>query len=247
MFLAVRPADAVLSDSNQQLVDFYETCVAEPDRVLDATLRNGNDEYSYYRVRASHPRLPVTKAGRFLYLNKTCWGGIYRLNRNGEFNVPFGNSMRPICNRDLVKKAAEAFGNAEFRCCDFSEVLREAEKGDVVFADPPYTSRGQFNGFVRYNETLFSWKDQVRLCEAARSARRRGAFVAVCGSYHRDVLSLYEGLWVLEVTRKSLVAKRPDARRSVSECLVFSRRPKTDVAGLQRISPELLRSVPHRD
>jgi len=245
VFLAVNPDTAVLSDTNSQLIDFYETCVSDPKKVSDLALQHPNSEECYYRVRSSRPRLPETKAGRFLYLNKTCWGGVYRLNRLGQFNVPFGKSGRKICNRESVELTARLFGAAVILCCDFAESFQMTQKGDVVFADPPYTSRGQFNGFVRYNEKLFSWQDQVRLSKAAKAARRRGTFVTVCGSFHRDVLSLYERFWVLEVRRKSCVAKCPDARRTVSECLIFSRKPKANVSGLQRVSSAFLRSVPH--
>ena len=245
IFLAVNPPKAILSDINDQLIDFYRTCVKIPNEVVTRARRFSNVEEDYYVARSSRPRTPAGKAGRFLYLNRTCWGGIFRLNRQGEFNVPFGDSGRVICCRKAVCDAANRFKAAEFLCRDFSEAFEEAQAGDVVFADPPYTSRGQFNGFVRYNENKFSWEDQVRVSVSARSARNRGAFVIVCGSFHREVLALYRNWWAVEIRRSSLVARDPDARRKVSECLMISRKPKLIPAEMNRITDCFISSIPY--
>lgn len=243
VFLSVQPRRAVLSDANDKLIEFYHTCIADPEKVARHALKFTNERSTYYRVRASKPRTPSGVAGRFLYLNKTCWGGVFRLNKNGDFNVPFGDSGRVICEVESVQRASQVFSRAKLFCSDFSKSLDSAGTGDVVFADPPYTTRGQFNGFVRYNEKLFSWEDQVRLSTYGKSARRRGAFVAVCGSFHREILSLYKNWWVVEVKRKSRVARRVEFRSTVSECLIFSRKPAVNVKNLNRIDAEFIASV----
>lgn len=244
MYLSLDADDAVLSDTNCQLIDFYKTCVQFPERVVDRARQFLNDENTYYRVRSSNPTSDIGKAARFFYLNKTCWGGIYRLNKHGDFNVPFGNSGRKICNKHMFVGASAKLGRAELKCCDFADALSLSVSGDVVFADPPYTSRGQFNGFVRYNEKLFSWADQVRLCESARSARRRGVFVAVCGALHRDILSLYENWWVLTITRCSSIARKRESRKLVSECVLFSRKPKIKFSKIQKVTQTFIQSIP---
>lgn len=247
VYLSFLPQRAVLSDVNEQLISFYRTCVQDPTSVAKAARSHRCDAESYYRVRSSKPRTSATIAGRFLYLNKSCWGGVFRLNQSGEFNVPFGNSGRSVCTTESLLRFARQLSNAELLTCDFEQILDNATTGDVVFCDPPYTAKGQFNGFVRYNETLFSWQDQVRLSMASKSAKRRGAFVVVCGSYHREVLSLYQNWWTLEVKRVSRVARSPHSRKVVSECLIFSRKPKKSIEGIQRISPQLIASIPQHD
>jgi DNA adenine methylase len=247
VYLALLPQHAVLSDVNEQLIEFYRTCVQDPTGVAKAARAHRCDAESYYRVRSSKPRTSTKIAGRFLYLNKSCWGGVFRLNQSGEFNVPFGNSGRAICTLESLQRFSRQLSKAELRSCDFGQILDAATAGDVVFCDPPYTAKGQFNGFVRYNETLFSWQDQVRLSRASKSAKKRGAFVVVCGSYHREVLSLYQNWWTLEVNRVSRVARSPQSRKVVSECLIFSRKPKKSIDSIQRISPQLIASIPQHD
>lgn len=245
LYLALAPENSILSDTNSELIHFYQTCVNDPQSVVNAAQRHRNSEVDYYQVRDSCPRSNVGKAGRFLYLNKTCWGGIFRLNQKGIFNVPYGAPGRTICRRKSVEAAAKVFAQASLLCQDFAISMSCAGKGDVIFADPPYTAKGQFNGFVRYNEHLFSWSDQIRLCQSAKSARHRGAFVAVCGSFHRDVLSLYNGWWVLPTSRKSRVASSIKARNLVHECVVFSRRPRIEISSLRRITSDFIESVPY--
>ncbi|MCH8159914.1 MAG: Dam family site-specific DNA-(adenine-N6)-methyltransferase [Proteobacteria bacterium] len=239
VFLELKPKKAVLSDSNGRLVEFLKIVRRHPNKVVDATWRFSNNVDCYYRVRGSHPRTEIGRAARFLFLNRTCWGGVYRLNRSGDFNVPFGNSGRKICSRAHVQAVAKVLGAALLKTEDFEAVMSAARKGDVIYADPPYTSRGENNGFLRYNESLFSWKDQQRLAHAARKARRGGAFVAVSALHHKDVLSLYTGWWVLEVPRSSLISCDVDARQKITEVLIFSRLPRylrqRDLGTIKRI------------
>jgi DNA adenine methylase len=171
------------------------------------------------------PRTPVGEAARFLYLNRTCWGGVFRLNREGEFNVPFGHSGRVICRADLLLETAEALKVARLGDGDFEAALSKAGKGDVIYADPPYTTVGQGNGFLRYNEKLFRWSDQQRLARACREIAKRGTFVAVSGLLDPQIVGLYPGWWLLKLHRKSLISRTPDGRRNISEVILFSRWP----------------------
>jgi len=147
------------------------------------------------------------------------------MNQRGEFNVPFGNSGRIICRRCYLEDNARSLKRAKLLCGDFEVTMREARSGDVVYADPPYTTKGQHNGFVRYNEKLFAWRDQKRLANAARQAARRGAFVAISGLWHKDLLRLYPGWWRMRLDRPSNVAGDPAYRGRAEEVVLFSRAP----------------------
>lgn len=225
VFFALGPSKAAISDVNPELIDFIKCLEKFPERILRTVWRMSNTAECYYRVRSSNPKSSIGRAGRFLYLNRTCWGGIFRTNRLGEFNVPFGDSGRRICRKEGLLACSRALARVEMKCCDFEESIKRAAEGDVVYADPPYTTRGENNGFVRYNETLFSWNDQVRLAKACREAAGRGAFVAVSGLWHREVLDLYNGWWAWRLPRNSSVSRDPSGRGSVNETVIFSRKP----------------------
>src|ERR1051325_193346 len=226
VFVELQPRAAILSDINRPLIETLRTIRDAGELVLAAIWRFSNTRDCYVRVRASNPRDPVGAAARFIYLNRTCWGGVYRLNRRGQFNVPFGGSGRVICRRKALLEFSELFQRARLKCSDFESRMARARHGDVIYADPPYTTLGENNGFLRYNERLFSWPDQQRLACVARSAAKRGAFVAVSGLWHTGLLSLYRGWWVCKVNRPVCVSRRIESRRRVSEAIFFSRRPK---------------------
>ncbi|MBS0202018.1 MAG: Dam family site-specific DNA-(adenine-N6)-methyltransferase [Planctomycetes bacterium] len=228
LFLAMRPKKAVLSDVNADLIEFLKTVKRYPELVVESVWRLSNSEECYYRVRGSVPRTRIGRAARFLYLNRTCWGGVYRLNKEGRFNVPFGNSGRIICNRDDVVLASTAFRTAKLSAADFEKTMAQAGTGDVIYADPPYTTRGAGNGFIRYNESLFRWEDQLRLAKVAREAAERQAFVAVSGLNHFEFIDLYPGWWVAEFERASNVGRDLQSRVRICEVVVFSRRPNAD-------------------
>lgn len=239
VYLAARPLKAVLSDTNGQLIDFLNTVSQQPEAVVRATWRWSNTAECFQKVRRSVPRTEVGSAARFLYLNRTCWGGLFRTNQNGDFNVPFGDTGRRLCSLQHVVCVSAEYARASISAQDFEVAIDSSVKGDVVYADPPYTGKGENNGFIRYNERLFSWSDQERLAKACRSARRRGVFVIVSGLQHHDVLSLYPGWWVLQKSRHSRVSRDISARREIHEIVLFSRRPaglpNSDFGAISRV------------
>ncbi len=227
VFLELKPKYSKLSDINEDLIHFLTVVRIYPEEVVRAVWRWTNTAECYSKVRNSVPRSDIERAARFLFLNRTCWGGIYRTNRNGQFNVPFGNSGRKLCSLHHVVEVSSIFTNAELIAQDFIISIREAQKGDVIYADPPYTVKGENNGFIRYNEKLFSWNDQEKLAHECEAAKQRGAFVAVSGLYHKDLLSLYNSWWALKMSRQTSVSRDVSSRRKVSEVVFFSKKPKS--------------------
>ncbi|MCH8043054.1 MAG: Dam family site-specific DNA-(adenine-N6)-methyltransferase [Planctomycetes bacterium] len=226
VFLQLRPERSVLSDTNSDLIHFFNVVRTRPEEVVRAVWQCSNTAECYARVRRRVPRSDVGRAARFLFLNRTCWGGIYRTNKVGEFNVPFGDSGRRLCSLQHVIDVSAVYSNAALAVQDFESGFRCAKSGDAIYADPPYTGKGENNGFVRYNEKLFSWSDQVRLARECRSAKQRGVFVAVSGLRHDELLSLYSGWWVLKLSRHSTVSRELASRRQITEVAIFSRKPK---------------------
>lgn len=221
-FFAFEPERAMIGDSNRDLMGFYQVVREAPDALVEAVWRFSNERDCYDRVRAASPRTEIGRAARFLYLNRTAWGGMYRVNANGRFNVPFGNNGRVICRADPIHRASRVLEAAEMSCGDFETLIDRATRGDAVFCDPPYVARSLKNGFNRYGEQLFSWEDQQRLALATHRAAARGAKVVVTGPACDAILRLYPRWYAVVAARASNIAAAPSARRSVSELVLFS-------------------------
>jgi DNA adenine methylase len=193
LFFALKPRAAVLSDSNPHLIEAFRAVRDDVARVIECLRRLPKSLDSYYRIRASHPRNRFTGAARFIYLNKTCFNGLYRENLAGEFNVPVGRHKPTltICNAEQLRAASAALRTADLLAADFEAVTAEAKRGDLVYFDPPYTTAHTDNGFIEYNAEVFSWADQTRLAELAARLARRGCHVVVSNAYHDSILSLY--------------------------------------------------------
>ena len=246
VFAKLQPKKAVLSDINAALITTLLAMRNEPELLRQRVWRWSNSRDCYEHVRRSRPHSNVGRAARFLFLNRTCWGGLYRSNRLGEFNVPFGNSQRVICRWEYLRSFSKALCAAELKTADFEEQIAVTTKGDVVYADPPYTTKGMNNGFIRYNEKLFSWEDQVRLAEVCKRAAQRGVFVVVSGLWHEVLLDLYRGWWAAPLQRSVCVSRSPDARRPTIEAIVFSRKPSNFPHGnLRFLTRKSVREAAH--
>lgn len=224
MFFALRPRSSILSDTNQALIETYQTIQDDWRGVwrhLLAHDRHHSEEH-YYKVRSQSPKTVATRAAQFIYLNRTCWNGLYRVNRHGQFNVPIGSKVRARLKTDDFSATAIALRNAELVCGDFATSIDRAGSGDLIFADPPYTVRHQFNGFVKYNQQLFSWEDQERLCAALVAARSRGATIVCTNADHESIRQLYgEHFEILSLSRFSSIAGRGGTRGKYAEVLIY--------------------------
>ncbi|WP_374267085.1 DNA adenine methylase [Zoogloea sp.] len=223
VFFALRPDRAVLSDKNARLVATYEALRDNPNGVI-AALRayasRHSDEF-YYVARATPEADAIKEAARFLYLNRTCWNGLYRVNLKGEFNVPRGTKNNVILPTDDFDAVSKALLNAELSASDFSTTLSQARAGDFVFIDPPYTVARNNNGFLKYNEDIFSWADQERLKAEAVAAASRGASVLVLNAHHDSVSKLYSDAGTLHVVKRhSVISSTSAHRKGVEELAV---------------------------
>ncbi|UOA24098.1 Modification methylase DpnIIA [Sulfitobacter pontiacus] len=224
-FLSVEPNDAILSDVNPSLINVYHV-IRDSFQDLVANLHshqaNHSPEY-YYKIRGENFLCNIERAGQFLYLNRTCWNGLYRLNRKGQFNVPIGSKSKVILPDDDFCSVATALKKADIRCCDFEETINRAEAGDLLFVDPPYTVAHNNNGFVKYNENIFSWADQIRLRDSIDRALGRGASLVLTNADHFSVRDLYEEIGVhTSLSRLSVISGTAKGRSKVSELLVIA-------------------------
>jgi DNA adenine methylase len=222
VFFSLRPRRGILSDVNPELMNFYEVLRDEPDKMRRAMVqhqgKHGTDHY--YAVRESEPKGAVKRAARFLYLNRACFNGIYRVNRGGRFNVPKGSRQNVLFESDDYAGAARALKRMKLLCGDFEAVVDQAREGDFIFVDPPYTVKHNSNGFLRYNERIFSWQDQLRLRNALLRAATRGCSITVTNADHESVRALYRSIsQYRRLPRPSMIAGQADMRGDVTEAV----------------------------
>lgn len=220
VFFRLQPAAAVLADKNEWLIRTYAAIRDDTDAVVQALAHfaQRHSDRFYYELRGKRQEHPAWEAARLLYLNRTCWNGLFRVNLKGQFNVPRGTKNAVLLPTDDFYAVASVLRNSELLWGDFSVALKRAGRGDFVFVDPPYTVAHNNNGFLKYNEDIFSWDDQVRLRDAVVEAVSRGAKVLVLNANHQSVRELYDGLGQPHVvSRHSVISGKADFRRGVEE------------------------------
>jgi DNA adenine methylase len=223
IFFSMQPRQAVLSDANPRLIECYLVMRDDPQGLLARLLRHQkfHGHQYYYDVRSKNYRSAVGRAAQFLYLNRTCWNGLYRVNLNGKFNVPKGTKSTVVFPNEDFSVYSQLLRRAVLRSGDFEGILDTAKAGDFVFVDPPYTVKHNNNGFAKYNENIFSWADQIRLQEALGRAGRRGAKILLCNAHHESVMDLFANLGELHIVRRtSLIAGESSRRDEVTEIVV---------------------------
>lgn len=223
VFFHLRTWPASLSDVNEELINAYRQVRDNVEEVIVRLKSLKIDREQYLAIRATSPRKPITRAIRFLYLNRTAFNGIYRVNRKGEFNVPFGCKQNTVlCEEALLRSASSALQNRSLSVRDFQVAIENASAGDFVYADPPYTTKHDNNGFRRYNEVIFTWQDQERLAQCCHDAVERGVHVVISNANHKPVMQLYAGFRIRRVKRNSLISGTNGGRGVVNECLIYS-------------------------
>ncbi|GAX34549.1 DNA adenine methylase [Nodularia sp. NIES-3585] len=195
IFFYLHPPAAILTDINAELITTYR-CVRDRVEELIGLLQKHqkwhNKDY-YYDVRASPGGSDLEKAARLIYLNKTCFNGLYRVNSQGKFNVPLGRYKNPnICPENILRAASAALATAEIKQADFTNILKYATSSDdFVFLDPPYHPISNTSYFTGYNGNSFIEKDQERLRDTCAELASRGVKVMVCNSDCELVRKLY--------------------------------------------------------
>ena len=226
MFLALNPHTAHLSDASEELINCYIVVRKQPERLIRRLARLRVNRRTFIAIRRDEPRDALSKATRFLYLNRTAFNGLFRVNQHGAFNVPFGcKPGTTSCDPSAIRSFSRRLRTTRLLAADFRSSLRDVGPGDVVYADPPYTVMHNNNAFRRYNERLFSWSDQLALADALNRLAGLGARVVITNACHPSVTALYHRhLFVrAPVRRPSNVAADPDYRCFAEELLLMSR------------------------
>lgn len=227
VYFHLQPRVAVLGDVNADLINAYQA-IKDDWQAIENSLRyrqrrhrEDADGY-YYWLRDQSPSDRLQQAARLIYLNRTCFNGIYRVNRKGRFNVPRGSKEKIVIETDDFRALSIQLQQAELLVGDFEILVDRAILGDFVFCDPPYTVRHNYNGFRKYNEVLFSWADQERLAGALLRAARRGVQVLCTNANHHSVRDLYSlpEFSLREVSRRSHISADSSNRRDFEELVI---------------------------
>lgn len=232
LFFLLRPHRASLSDSCAELIQTFGAVRDNAQAVLHYLRPLKPNRQVFYAIRSNRSTARFKRAAEFIYLNKTCWNGLYRVNSRGEFNVPYGlPKTDQVVDEANLRACGTALAHQDIRLetGDFEAKLTKVTRGDLVFLDPPYVTRHNNNGFIDYNEQLFSWADQVRLARCAHELTDRGAHVLVANAFHSDVIDLYNDFNLIPINRASTLASNAAKRSRVTEALFWLHKQEASV------------------
>ena len=220
------PKHAYLSDINEDLIETYIEVRDHPNEVIKELKRLKNTEEDYYRIRRMIPQKPIKRAARFIYLNQTSYNGIYRVNLKGEYNVPYGFRETMQYDYDRILNASRKLQKTKLRSEDFTARKYQIKEGDLVFLDPPYTVSHNKNGFIKYNQKLFSLDDQYRLSGFIKYITKKGAFYILTNAAHDTIREIFDNgnSTILTLNRSSLIGGKNAKREKVSE-FIFTNVP----------------------
>jgi len=233
----IKPVEAVLSDGNEELINAYRCIQTDPGKVIRQLTkhRNHHSAFHYYstRARKTGKMSAVARAARFIYLNKTCFNGLYRVNGQGAFNVPIGRYKNPsILDPENLRSVADALRGVTLHVAHFREVVGRAEKGDFIYFDPPYHPLSPTSSFTSYTRTPFSARDQERLSEIYGELSRKGCRVMLSNSDCPFIRNLYRGYDLRKVKARRSINSRADRRGRISELVVLNYVPAFPGASL---------------
>jgi len=228
----LQPKKAIVNDYNDELINVYLT-VRDSAEELIAELEKhnvNNSEDYYYEVRALdrsekyQEMTNVEKAARILYLNKTCYNGLYRVNLAGQFNSPYGKYKNPnIVNATAIRAMSKYLNENKIEICngDYRDVLRRVRKGSFVYLDPPYMPISSSSSFTGYTENGFSYEQQVALKEECDKLRKKGIAFVQSNSDCPEIRELYKEYEIKTVQAKRAINSNASKRGEINEVLIY--------------------------
>ncbi len=226
VFFDLLPETAYLSDLNNELVVTYNVIKNDVENLIKSLKKHKLDKEYFLNIRAKNPEKlsDLNIASRFIYLNRTCFNGMYRVNSKGGFNVPFGKYTNPlICDENNLRKASKALKNVEIKKQDYKEVLKKAKKGDFVYFDPPYYPVSKTASFTSYTSESFLDKEQIELRDTFVELHKRGCFVMLSNSdtpFINKIYSEITGVNITKVQAGRAINSNASKRGKITEVLV---------------------------
>ncbi|HVS94532.1 MAG TPA: Dam family site-specific DNA-(adenine-N6)-methyltransferase [Mucilaginibacter sp.] len=218
IYFSLNHPKSIISDLNEELVITYQQVKENVGDVICILEGFENTEEFYYKIRSLDPVALSyqERAARLIYLNKTCFNGLFRVNKKGVFNVPFGKRNGPFLNKGLLEGASNYLKHTDIYHADYKEILQQhARSGDLIFLDPPYQPVGKFSDFKRYTKEFFYEKDQIELSILFKELVNKGCFVILTNSEHPLIFELYQDFQIEIVETKRLISSNPSTRKGV--------------------------------
>ena len=227
LFFELQPENAYISDMNEELINLYSVVRDNVcELVSDLNKHEVSKEY-FLEIRNldrtdEYKNLSnVQRASRFIYLNRTCFNGLYRVNSQGQFNVPFGNYKNPrIVDKNNLLNCSELLKNTEIKCADFSEILTKVKKSDFVYFDPPYVPLNETSSFTSYTKDGFDMDMQFKLKEVCDELDSMGVMFMLSNSDTKFVNKLYSNYEIKKVFASRAVNANAEGRGKITEVLV---------------------------
>ncbi len=226
VFFDLAPKKAQLSDINPRLISLYLMLRDDPEKLFYETLKllESHSDTQYYEIREKFNKAKKGSPVHFLYLNRTCFNGVYRENLKGEFNVPVGkrnSSYFPFQLSDFLQGAL-ALKNAEISCCDYLDAMKKAKKGDFIYIDPPYIKyEKNYDAFRKYNEKVFSQEDLEILADAANSLKKK-CHILISNFDIDAVKDLFPDWKYKKIQQRTYISGKAEGRKLVKEALIFN-------------------------
>ncbi|MCM1154402.1 MAG: Dam family site-specific DNA-(adenine-N6)-methyltransferase [Roseburia sp.] len=226
VLFALQPRRAVVADMNCELINLYIVMRDNPNELKKLMKQHqcAHCQEYYYQMRGSFYKTDLERAARFLYLNRTCFNGMYRVNKEGLFNVPIGTKNNCIYDVELFDKYSQILKGVKISTDDFEKTIAKAQKDDLIFADPPYTVKKNQAGFIKYNDQLFTWNDQQRLYNCLYEAKNRGVIIILTNVNCKEIREMYisGGFFIRNLKRVSTIAGNASKRGAITELLITS-------------------------
>lgn len=226
VFFDLLPQKAYLSDLNNDLVTTYNVIKNDVDTLITSLKKHKIDKDYFLKIRSQNPAIldEVAIASRFIFLNRTCFNGMYRVNSKGEFNVPYGKHKNPlICDEDNLRKVSTALQGVQIKRHGYQEILRKAKKGDFIYFDPPYYPVSKTASFTSYTAESFLDKEQTELRDTFIELHKRGCYVMLSNSDTPFINEIYSGLKGIQITKVQAgrpINSKANGRGKVSEVLI---------------------------
>lgn len=221
LLFEVLPHKAIINDINTELINAYTVIRDNVYALIEDLKKHKNEEEYYYKIRSLDPEKlsAVERASRFIYLNKTCFNGLYRENSKGQFNVPFGKHKNPkIVDEGNLRAVSECLNTAKISILslDYKEVCKLAEKGDFVYLDPPYYPISKNSSFTRYHKLNFTKRDQIELTKVFRALDRKGCYVMLSNSNTEFIRELYKEYEIWEISANRFINCKGNKREKTN-------------------------------
>jgi len=226
VFFDLLPEKGFLSDLNKELVTTYNAIKNDVEKLIISLKKHKINKEYFLKIRAQDPNKlkDIDVASRFIYLNRTCFNGLYRVNSKGGFNVPYAGNKNPlICDEDNLRKVSKALQSIDIKHQDYKKVLKKARKGDFIYFDPPYYPINKTSSFTSYTTEGFLDKEQIELRDTVIELNKKGCFVMLSNSDTPFINKIYSGLKGICITKVQagrMINSKASGRGKISEVLV---------------------------